>query len=303
MALRRPRAVAVWGGGYVARFGVVVSTMPPVLLTIAASDPLGGAGVQADLATFAAFGVHGASALTAVTAQSLTAVAAMYPVDADLVAQQIDSVASSLGVAGAKTGLLRRREVVELVADRVERGTLPAPVVDPVMVDGRGVLFVAEEVESAYRERLFPLARAVTPNRREAELLAGTSLPGPEAVLDSAEVFRALGSGVVVVTGGAFDGQPDDVVITAAGDAWVEPGSRVRTGNVRGSGCTFSAALAAGLTLGHGLEDAVASAARFAHSAIKAAAAWSLGGPGPVSHTVPAHPGPNPPDTPSPATQ
>ena len=270
-----------------ARSRVVVSTMPPVLLTIAASDPLGGAGVQADLATFAAFGVHGASALTAVTAQSLTRVAAVDPVDAGLVAHQIDSVASTLGVAGAKTGLLRRREVVELVADRVERGTLPAPVVDPVMVDGRGELFVAEEVESAYRERLFPLARAITPNRREAELLAGTSLPGPEAVLECAKLFRGLGSDAVVVTGGAFDGQPDDVVITAAGDAWVEPGQRVHTGNVRGSGCTFSAALAAGLTLGHSLEDAVAAAGRFVRAAIKTASEWSLDGPGPVSHAVP----------------
>ena len=261
--------------------------MPPVLLTIAASDPLGGAGVQADLATFAAFGVHGASALTTVTAQSLTAVTAVEPVGADLVARQIDSVASELGVAGAKTGLLRRAEVVELVADRVERGVLPAPVVDPVMVDGRGVPFVAAEVQDAYRERLFPLALAITPNRREAELLAGTSLPGPEAVLDSADAFRALGAPAVVVTGGGFDGRPDDVVITASGDAWAEPGHRVHTSNVRGSGCTFSAALAAGLALGQSLEDAVSTAGRFVRSAIKASATWSLAGPGPVSHTVP----------------
>lgn len=260
--------------------------MPPVLLTIAASDPLGGAGVQADLATFAAFGVHGASALTAVTAQSLTTVSAVAPVGVELVANQIDSVASCLGVAGTKTGLLRRPEVIELVAARVERGDLPAPVVDPVMVDGRGVPFVDDEVEDAYRRRLFPLARAITPNRHEAELLAGVSLPGPEAVLDCAEMFRGLGSEAVVVTGGAFDGQPDDVVITAAGDVWVEPGHRVHTGNVRGSGCTFSAALATGLALGHSLEDAVASAARFVRSAIETSAAWSLDGPGPISHTA-----------------
>ena len=264
--------------------------MPPVLLTIAASDPLGGAGVQADLATFAAFGVHGASALTTVTAQSLTAVTAVEPVGTDLVARQIDSVASELGVAGAKTGLLRRAEVVDLVADRVEGGVLPPPVVDPVMVDGRGVPFVAAEVQDAYRERLFPLARAITPNRREAELLAGTPLPGPEAVLDSADVFRALGAPAVVVTGGAFEGRPDDVVITASGDAWVEPGHRVHTSNVRGSGCTFSAALAAGLALGHSLEDAVATAGRFVRSAIEASAAWSLTGPGPISHTIPGNP-------------
>ncbi|MDE0162167.1 MAG: bifunctional hydroxymethylpyrimidine kinase/phosphomethylpyrimidine kinase [Acidimicrobiaceae bacterium] len=257
-----------------------------MLLTIAASDPLGGAGVQADLATFAALGVHGASALTAVTAQSLTAVTAIEPVEAGLVARQIDSVASELGVAGAKTGLLRRREVVELVADRVESGVLPAPVVDPVMVDGKGVPFVAGEVEEAYRRRLFRLARAITPNRREAELLAGTPLPGPQAVLECAEALRALGSGAVVVTGGGFDGRPDDVVITAAGEAWVEPGRRVHTGNVRGSGCTFSAALAAALALGADLERGVAAAGRFVRSAIEASAAWPFDGPGPVSHAL-----------------
>ena len=259
--------------------------MPPVLLTIAASDPLGGAGVQADLATFAALGVHGTSALTMVTAQSLTAVAAAAPVDAGLVAAQIDSVAAELGVDGAKTGLLRRREVVELVSERVESGVLPAPVVDPVMVDGRGVRFVSDEVEDAYRRRLFPLARAITPNRAEAELLSGTPLPDAEAVLNCADAFRALGAEAVVVTGGGFDGQPDDVVITPS-RAWAVPGTRILTENVRGSGCTFSAALASNLALGADLEQAVQAAGRFVRSAIESAAGWTLEGRGPVSHVV-----------------
>ena len=259
--------------------------MPPVLLTIAASDPLGGAGVQADLATFAALGVHGASALTAVTAQSLTAVTASAAVEADLVAAQIDAVAAHLGLAGVKTGLLRRREVVELVAERVERGVLPAPVVDPVMVDGRGVRFVSDEVEDAYRQLLFPLALVVTPNRAEAELLARRRLPSAEAVLDAAEVFRALGAQAVVVTGGGFDGDPDNVVITER-RAWAVRGSRIATDNVRGSGCTFSAALAACLALGAGLEQAVESAGRFVRAAIEASAGWRLDGPGPVSHAL-----------------
>ena len=260
--------------------------MPPVLITIAASDPLGGAGVQADLATFAALGVHGTSALTAVTAQSMTAVTATAPVAADLVGAQIDAVAAHLGVDGAKTGLLRRREVVELVADRVERGVLPAPVVDPVMVDGRGVRFVSDDVEAAYRQRLFPLARVITPNRAEAELLAGTSLPSAAAVLDCADAFRALGAGAVVVTGGGFDGEPDNAVMTATGDAWVVPGSRIATDNVRGSGCTFSAALAANLALGLDLPQAVSAAGRFVREAIWASAGWTLDGPGPVSHAM-----------------
>ncbi len=258
--------------------------MPPVLLTIAASDPLGGAGVQADLATFAALGVHGASALTAVTAQSLTAVTASDPVQTSLVAAQIDAAVDHLGVDGAKTGLLRRREVVELVAERIERGGLPAPVVDPVMVDGRGTRFVSDDVEDAYRQRLFPLARAITPNRSEAELLASRPLPSAEAVLDCAQTFQDLGAEVVVVTGGGFDGDPDDAVITASGDAWIVRGPRIATDNVRGSGCTFSAALAANLALGRDLRAAVTEAGRFVRNAIGASAGWILDGPGPVSH-------------------
>ncbi|MCY3617903.1 MAG: bifunctional hydroxymethylpyrimidine kinase/phosphomethylpyrimidine kinase [Acidimicrobiaceae bacterium] len=262
-----------------------------MLLTIAASDPLGGAGVQADLATFSALGVHGASALTAVTAQSLTAVTASDPVQASLVAAQIDAAADHLGVDGAKTGLLRRREIVELVADRIERGVLPAVVVDPVMVDGRGTRFVSDDVEDAYRRRLFPLARAITPNRGEAELLAGTSLPSAEAVLDYAQTFRRLGADAVVVTGGAFEGDPDDAVITASGDAWIVRNTRIATDNVRGSGCTFSAALAANLALGRDLRAAVSAAGRFVRDAIGASAGWILDGPGPVSHAQAEQPG------------
>ena len=260
--------------------------MTPVLLTIAASDPLGGAGIQADLATFAACGVHGTSAVTAVTAQSLTSVDAVMAVEEAVVAAQIDGVVAGLGVTGVKTGLLARREIVELVAARVERGLLPEPVVDPVMVDGAGRRFVPEDVEVAYRERLFGVARVLTPNRWEAEVLTGVALPGPEAVLDNADRLRSLGAGAVVVTGGAFDEAPDNVVITSWGDAWVQPAERIATRNVRGSGCTFSAALAASLATGAELDAAVAGAARFVHRAIEAAASWNLSGTGPVSHAL-----------------
>ena len=256
----------------------------PVVLTVAASDPLGGAGVQADLATFAALGVHGTSAVTAVTAQSLTEVTAVAPVDADVVEAQIDEAAAVFEVAAVKTGLLRRAEVVELVADRVADGVLPAPVVDPVMVDGRGVRFVDEAVVSAYREALFPLARVVTPNRAEAELLVGAELAGSADVMERAEAFRALGVDVVV-TGGGFDGPPDDVIVTGAG-VRVYPGRRVRTDNVRGSGCTFSAALAASLALGFGLAEAAARAGDFVRRAIEVSAGWDVDGPGPVAHVT-----------------
>ncbi|MCY4664040.1 MAG: PfkB family carbohydrate kinase, partial [Acidimicrobiaceae bacterium] len=185
-----------------------------------------------------------------------------------------------------KTGLLRRREIVELVAERVESGALPAPVVDPVMVDGGGARLVPDEVEHAYRRRLFPLARAITPNRGEAELLARTSLPDAEAVLDCAQAFRGLGAEAVVVTGGGFDGDPDDAVITASGDAWIVRNSRIATDNVRGSGCTFSAAMTTNLALGADLRQAVGAAGRFVRSAIEASASWQVEGRGPVSHAM-----------------
>ncbi len=254
-------------------------------LTIAASDPLGGAGVQADLVTFAAFGVHGTSAVTSVTAQSLRNVAAVAPVNLEVVAAQIDSVIADFSVAAVKTGLLSRREVVELVASRVTSRTPAALVIDPVMVDGRGERFVAVEVEHAYRQLLFPLATVITPNRAEAEFLVGESLPDAAAVLDHADNLRELGAEAVVVTGGAFAGAPDDVVITAA-DGWVEPGERVQTANVRGSGCTFSAALASGLAKGHDITQAVVEARRFVHTAIRASANWHLNGRGPISHIL-----------------
>ncbi len=260
--------------------------MPPVALTIAASDPLGGAGIQADLATFAALGVHGTSALTAVTAQSLRSVTAVELVSPELVASQIDSITAELAVTGAKTGMLRSPEVVSLVASRVAAGDLPAPVVDPVMVDGRGRRFVSEETEAAYRDLLFPVARVLTPNRAEAELLTQTSLPGPEEVLVHAERFRSLGSAAVVVTGGAFEGEPHDVVITADGNDWGIEGQRIGTSNVRGSGCTFSAAIAAGLASGTGLSEAIKQAHNLVSRSITAAMAWRFGGAGPVSHII-----------------
>ena len=266
--------------------------MPPVVLTVAASDPLGGAGMQADLATFAAFGVHGTSAITAVMAQSLTAVTAVAPMGAAMVEAQVRSVASTAGFepSAAKTGLLFRPDTVDLAAALIDEGVLPAPVVDPVMVNGRGEPIVEPAVEAAYRERLIPRARVITPNRAEAELLAGTDFADAVEVLGKADALRALGAAAVVVTGGGFEGPPDDVVITPD-DAWAAPGRRVRTANVRGSGCTFSAALACGLALGRGLEAAVSASGRFVRAAIEASAGWPVDGTGPVAHTLRAHPG------------
>lgn len=256
--------------------------MPPTALTIAASDPIGGAGLQADLATFAALGVHGTSAVTAVTAQSLTEVAVVEAVNRSTVLAQIDAVIAIFELAALKTGMLRRADVVDLIAERVLAGHLPAPVVDPVMVDGRGVRLVDSSVEAAYRELLFPSARVITPNRSEAELLCGAVLPTPEEVLENIDCFRAMAP-AVVVTGGAFEGDADDVLITSD-EALVFSGRRIPTPNVRGSGCTFASAVAGYLAHGLDLKTAVKRAQSFVHGALGVSASWQLDGPGPISH-------------------
>lgn len=248
--------------------------------------------MQADSTTFAAFGVHGACAVTSVTAQTLTEMTASSPVPADVVAAQIDAVASELHPVGVKTGLLSRSEIVRLVATRVRGGALPAPVVDPVMVDGSGKRFVSADVEHAYRETLFPLARALTPNRAEAELLVGAELPCAEAVLDNAKALHALGAAAVVVTGGGFTDSADDVVLSRE-RCWTVPGPRIHSPNVRGSGCTFSAGLASALACGADLPAAVDAARAFVRKALERSAAWRLRGAGPISHisaSAPRHP-------------
>lgn len=259
--------------------------VPPIVLTIAASDPLGGAGLQADLTTFAHRGVHGMSAVTAVTAQTRSKVVKVEMVSTEMVAAQIDGIVSEFEVSAVKTGLLARAAVVELVADRVAAGRLPAPVVDPVMVNGRGQRFVDDSVEQAYRERLFPLARVITPNLAEASLLAGTRLANVDDVASAATELRSLGAEIVVVTGGASEGDPEDVCV-AADAIWSSRHERIDTGNVRGAGCTFSAAIAAEVAHGYELLEAIGMAGNFVHEAIEDSADWPFGPGGPVSHRV-----------------
>ena len=168
-------------------------SLPPVVLTVAGSDPLGGAGIQADLATFAAHDVHGVSAVTSVTAQSLIEITSIVTIDPSVVCDQLDGIIDTFEISAMKTGMLRQPEVIEMVAERVEAGDLPAPVVDPVMVDGRGVRFIDEAVFEAYRDVLFPLARVITPNRAEAEILVGVDLPDPKSVLGHAAAISRSG--------------------------------------------------------------------------------------------------------------
>jgi len=260
---------------------------PPVALAISAHDPLGGAGFAADITTFSAFGVHGVQAVTAMSSQHLDRVDEVVPVDPEFVFRQIDAILDEVQPASVKTGLLGSVEVVSGVARRVAVGRLVAPVVDPVLVDGRGNRIVSAEIETAYREVLFPVARVLTPNLAEAALLTGAELRVVDDVIAVADSLAALGAELLVVTGGGFVGnEAVDVAVECDGSTHLLRATRCDTSNVRGSGCTFAAAIASGLARGLQPLDAAHEAKRFVSAQISESADWGFrpGKAGPVSH-------------------
>ena len=230
-----------------------------VALTVAGSDSGGGAGIQADLRTFAAHGVHGASAITAVTAQNSIAVQAWVALEPAMVVAQVEAVATDMPVAAAKTGMLANAAIVAAVAGAVGRLGVTPLVVDPVMVAKSGDRLLDAAAERAYVERLLPLATLVTPNLHEAAALLGRPVRDLAEMRDAARDLRALGAGAVLVKGGALAGEPVDVFCD--GPRLVElAAERVATPNVHGTGCTLSAAICARLALGAELLDAVRGA-------------------------------------------
>jgi hydroxymethylpyrimidine/phosphomethylpyrimidine kinase len=258
---------------------------PKVALTIAGSDSGGGAGIAADLKTFAAHGVLGTMAITAVTAQNTLGVQGVQTITPAMVAAQIDSVVADLHPGAAKTGMLATPEIVKVVVAKTLDGTLSLVVVDPVLVASSGdPLFDGAEIQVAYLE-LVACATVVTPNLPEASLLVGRRLDSLEAMTEAARELQARGPSLVVVKGGhlrgeeavdvAFDGQ---AVTLLRGD-WVE------TRNNHGTGCSFSAAITAQLALGLEPLPAAIEAKAFVHRAIELAADWKIGGGhGPIDH-------------------
>ena len=242
----------------------------PVALTIAGSDSGGGAGIQADLKTFAALGVHGASALTAVTAQSTRGVSGYVELPLDIVRAQIDEVVSDLAPVAAKTGMLSSTEIIETVAAAVEEHGLRRLVVDPVMVAKGGARLLRDDAIGALRNRLIPLAEVITPNLPEAEVLLGRQLPSRQDRERAARELTALGCRAAVVKGGHAEGEAADVFFDGRRVLWLEA-ARVPTANTHGSGCAFSAAIAAGLARGLSTLDAVARAKEFITGAIQQA--------------------------------
>ncbi|MBI3047124.1 MAG: bifunctional hydroxymethylpyrimidine kinase/phosphomethylpyrimidine kinase [Acidobacteria bacterium] len=256
---------------------------PRVALTIAGSDSSGGAGIQADLKTFAAHGVYGVSAITAVTAQNTLGVTGFEALSADLVTAQIEAVVSDLGVHAAKTGMLPTAAIVEAVAAAVVDLEIPLLVVDPVMAAKSGDRLIDEEALAAIKAELVRRAFVVTPNIPEAEALAEITIATEEDRRTAARRIAALGASAVIVKGGHF-ASPDIVDLLYDGDRFVEfRAKRVAGRGTHGTGCTFAAALAARLALGSSLEEAVPLVQRYIAGAIRAAPGVGRGN-GPMDH-------------------
>ncbi|TAN31429.1 bifunctional hydroxymethylpyrimidine kinase/phosphomethylpyrimidine kinase [bacterium] len=240
----------------------------PVALTIAGSDSGGGAGIQADLKTFAALGVHGTSAITAITAQNTVTVTEIFELPAGLIRAQIAAVVEDIGVQAAKTGMLASSQIIETVARAIEEHGIRALVVDPVMVAKGGARLLRDDAVDALRTRLLPLAAVITPNLPEAEVLLGRTIRTLAERRQAARDLVALGPRVAVVKGGHADAEATDVYWDGA--QLVElPAARISTSNTHGSGCVFSAAIAAGLARGLDPLVAVREAKGFISGAIE----------------------------------
>jgi hydroxymethylpyrimidine/phosphomethylpyrimidine kinase len=245
--------------------------MPAVVLSIAGSDPSGGAGIQADLKTFAAFGVYGAAAVTSVTVQNTVGVRDRFDLAPALVAAQIDAVLDDLPVAAAKTGLLPDAGIVSAVVERLRARPVRALVVDPVLVATSGDALAAPTTLAALRDRLLPLATLVTPNLPEASALTGLAVRTRTDMRDAAEALVRLGAAAALVKGGHLPERACDVLATSDGVHELDA-PRLDVGPTHGTGCTLSAAVAAGLARGVPLLDAVRAAKAFVRRAIEASA-------------------------------
>jgi hydroxymethylpyrimidine/phosphomethylpyrimidine kinase len=254
----------------------------PVCLSIAGSDSGGGAGIQADLKAFARCGVHGTTAITAITAQNTVAVTRVEPVAPDMVVAQIEAVASDLGVAAVKIGMLGGAAVIEAVAAALDALPAGTPVVlDPVMIAESGARLLPIEAERALIELLLPRATVVTPNVPEARALAGPDAAQLDGVALAAAV-QAVGANAVIVTGG-HRAQATDVLLAVDGTSLEIPGRRHPDGAAHGSGCTHSSALAAHLARGFTLADAARAARAIAAEAVGQGLRGLGAGAGPVN--------------------
>jgi hydroxymethylpyrimidine kinase/phosphomethylpyrimidine kinase len=240
------------------------------VLTIAGLDPSGGAGIVADIKTIAALGCFPAAALTSITYQNTTGVFGAEHQTAATLRAQVEPIVQDLNVAGAKTGMLPTAEIVAEVARLFAEGTLPAPVVDPVVVATSGDVLIDDEAFQILKTKLFPLARVVTPNIPEAEKLAGFPIHTEADMRRAAETIQSLGARAVLVKGG-HRGDAVDILLSDDGTFTEFRSEYLDVGEVHGSGCTLSAAIAACLGKGMTLEEAVGAAKEYVTNAIRSA--------------------------------
>lgn len=258
-------------------------TRPPVALTIAGSDSGGGAGIQADLKTFHAFGVFGTSAVTAVTVQNTVGVTGVQTIDPGIVAAQIHSVMQDLTPAACKSGMLADAPIVHAVAEALSECRIERYVLDPVMVAASGDPLLDPDAVDALRTELLPLAALVTPNLDEASILTGMGVASETEMRRAAEHLVNAGSRAVLIKGGHLEA--DQIVdVLYDGNEWLEwRANKLPFGNAHGTGCTLSAAIAAGLALGHPLNEAVDRGLAYTRRAIATAPGLGAGST-PLNH-------------------
>lgn len=270
--------------------GQYVETMKKrynTVLTIAGSDSGGGAGIQADIKAISAMGCYAASAITAITVQNTLGVQAVHPVPLDILRGQIDAVLSDIGADAVKIGMLHSSEVVILVAEMIEKYGITNVVLDPVMVSTSGHRLIEEDAVEVIKSRLLPLARVITPNVPEAEILAGCKIAGEDEFEAIARRLSDNGNVSVLMKAGHLSGDSlVDYFYNAEDDTITRLQSkRVQTKNTHGTGCTLSSAFAAALAKGEGLTMAATSAKSYIEQAIISGAAYEIGGGhGPVNH-------------------
>jgi hydroxymethylpyrimidine/phosphomethylpyrimidine kinase len=260
-----------------------VSYPARVALTIAGSDSGGGAGIQADLKTFAALGVFGTSAITAITAQNTRGVAAVDVLRPEMVYAQVKSVAEDFEVGAAKTGMLADAKIIEAVVRAVADFKILRLVVDTVMVSKSGHRLLAAEAETALRGLLLPIATLITPNLPEAEVLLGEKITNVETMREAAKKLHRLGAKHVLLKGGHLDGNQSTDVFYDGKEIVLLEGQRIATTSTHGTGCTLSAAITAHLALGKSVLEACRAAKAYLTGAIRHAVPLG-GGHGPVNH-------------------
>ena len=260
--------------------------MTPIALTIAGSDSSGGAGIQADLKTFAALGVYGASVITALTAQNTTGVSGIHQVPAEFVTAQIDAVFSDLAVGAVKIGMVAQLATIDAIAAGLQRWSPKHIVLDPVMVATSGDRLLAAEAVDALRTKLIPLASVITPNLPEAAALLDEPVAtGEAAVENQGKRLLAMGCRAVLIKGGHGQGSESIDYLVRSHGTLALPAPRIATQNTHGTGCSLSSAIAAGLAKGEDLVTAVRNAKAWVSAAIASADRFSVGhGHGPIHH-------------------